>query len=65
MLIPLRIAGVEGEATARLYNAAGALCLTAEIDNHAPEIVMPSAAGIYILYIDSNDGGKHYKIVVR
>ena len=62
---PLRIAGVEGEATARLYNAAGALCLTAEIDGHAPEIVMPSAAGIYILYIDSSDGGKHYKIVVR
>ncbi len=63
---PLRIAGVTGRATARLYNAAGALCLTAPIDVDNPEITVPSVPGVYLLHI-SGDGNSpvYHKIIVQ
>lgn len=62
---PMRIMNVEGEATVRLYNAAGALYSATGIDEMNAEVMMPAVPGVYVMMIERDGTAAHYKIVVR
>ena len=62
---PMRIMNVEGEATVRLYNAAGALYSATGIDEMNAEVMMPAVPGVYVMTIERDGAAAHYKIVVR